>query len=26
MQKLNFHNRVQVATLVLQHMKRHKKF
>ena len=26
MQKLNFHNRVQVATLVLQHMKRHKRF
>ena len=26
MQKLNFHNRVQVAMLVLQHMKRHKKF
>ncbi|MBK6743672.1 MAG: response regulator transcription factor [Hydrogenophilales bacterium] len=26
MQKLNFHNRVQVATLVVQHMKRHKKF
>lgn len=26
MQKLNFHNRVQVATHVLQHMKRHKKF
>jgi DNA-binding NarL/FixJ family response regulator len=25
MQKLNFHNRVQVATLVLQHMKRHKR-
>lgn len=25
MQKLNFHNRVQVATLVLQHMRRHKK-
>ncbi len=25
MQKLDFHNRVQVATLVLQHMKRHKK-
>ena len=25
MQKLNFHNRVQVATLVLQHLKRHKR-
>lgn len=25
MQKLNFHNRVQVATLVLQHMRRQKK-
>jgi DNA-binding NarL/FixJ family response regulator len=25
MQKLNFHNRVQVATLVWQHMRRHKK-
>jgi DNA-binding NarL/FixJ family response regulator len=25
MQKLNFHNRVQVATLVLQHMRRNKK-
>ncbi|MBI5329097.1 MAG: response regulator transcription factor [Betaproteobacteria bacterium] len=25
MQKLNFHNRVQVATLVLQHMRRHKR-
>lgn len=25
MQKLGFHNRVQVATLVLQHMKRHKR-
>lgn len=25
MQKLSFHNRVQVATLVLQHLKRHKR-
>lgn len=25
MQKLNYHNRVQVATLVLQHLKRHKR-
>ena len=25
MQKLNFHNRVQVATLVLQHLKKHKR-
>lgn len=25
MQKLNFHNRVQVATLVLQHLKRHRR-
>jgi DNA-binding NarL/FixJ family response regulator len=25
MQKLNFHNRVQVATLVLQHLRRHKR-
>ena len=26
MQKLNFHNRVQVATLVLQHLKKSKRF